>query len=300
MIKAVSLTKKYNGHPAVDNVSFDVSKGEIFGLLGPNAAGKTTVIRMLCGIIDSDTGEIKINEKNNKHAKADFGYVAQHFGQYEELSVWENLQFYASMYNVSDNKRLESLLSHYDLTPFRQQRASSLSGGYQRRLALVCALAHNPKVLFLDEPTAGIDPVTRKILWDDFYRLSAEGKTLFVTTHYMEEAQRCHQLAFLSSGKMVAQGTPTTIKDALGNSNVYTANIPYMPELRKALLSMQGMLLVNQFGNELRIITQPSINKTNLIKTINATTTQAYTLELTEPNLEDVFIALTQDKPAAT
>lgn len=298
MIQATNLTKRFNGNTAVNSVSLNIDKGKIFGLLGPNAAGKTTVIRMLCGIIESDAGEIKINDMSVEQAKTDFGYVAQHFGQYEELSVWENLKFYASMYDVTDEQHLSSLLDRYDLTPFKQQRAGLLSGGYQRRLALVCALAHNPKVLFLDEPTAGIDPVTRKLLWDDFYQLSTEGKTLFVTTHYMEEAQRCHQLAFISSGQIVAEGSPITIKKALGDVRVFTSKVAYIPEVHKALSALPGMILVNQFGDELRIVVTPELKQSTLQKTISSVTGQPCTVNISEPNIEDVFIVLTQDKPA--
>lgn len=296
MIDASQLSKSFNNHKAVDKVSLKIGSGVIFGLLGPNAAGKTTVIRMLCGIITADEGEVLINGMDINHAKARFGYVAQYFGQYEELSVWENIKFYARMYNITDKAWLATLLKRYGLEEFKQQRAGTLSGGYKRRLALVCALTHDPDVLFLDEPTAGIDPVTRKILWDDFYRLSAEGKTLFITTHYMEEAQRCHQLAFISSGKIVAEGTPDTIRDALGDARVYVSKIPYQPELRDALLELKGMILVNQFGNELRIVVKPELTLSQLETTIKSVTEKPFKLEITEPDLEDVFIALTQKK----
>ena len=296
MIDASQLSKSFNNHKAVDKVSLKIGSGVIFGLLGPNAAGKTTVIRMLCGIITADEGEVLINGMDINHAKARFGYVAQYFGQYEELSVWENIKFYARMYNITDKAWLATLLKRYGLEEFKQQRAGTLSGGYKRRLALVCALTHDPDVLFLDEPTAGIDPVTRKILWDDFYRLSAEGKTLFITTHYMEEAQRCHQLAFISSGKIVAEGTPDTIRDALGDARVYLSKIPYQPELRDALLELKGMILVNQFGNELRIVVKPELTLSQLETTIKSVTEKPFKLEITEPDLEDVFIALTQKK----
>ena len=296
MIQAINLTKRFNGNTAVNAVSLNIDKGKIFGLLGPNAAGKTTVIRMLCGIINSDEGDIKINNMSVDKAKTDFGYVAQHFGQYEELSVWENLKFYASMYDVSDEQRLSYLLHRYHLTPFKQQRAGALSGGYQRRLALVCALAHDPKVLFLDEPTAGIDPVTRKLLWDDFYQLSTEGKTLFVTTHYMEEAQRCHELAFISSGQIVANGSPDVIRQALGDVRVFTSKIAYLPEIHTALHALKGIILVNQFGNELRVVVTPEINESILNTTISDVTGQECIVDITEPNIEDVFIVLTQGK----
>jgi len=297
LIQAIKLTKRFKDHVAVDGVTLNIGKGQIFGLLGPNAAGKTTIIRMLCGIIESDEGEARVNGMSVQQAKASFGYVAQHFGLYEELSVWENLTFYARMYNVSDESPLFSLLDRYGLTAFKNQLAGLLSGGYQRRLGLACALTHDPKVLFLDEPTAGIDPVTRKSLWDDFYRLSAEGKTIFVTTHYMEEAQRCHQLAFISSGRIVAEGSPVTIKQALGNALVYIINISYRPELHRALLDTTGIILINQFGNELRLVVTPEVKRPDLESTISTITGEPCSLAISKPNLEDVFIALTQENP---
>ena len=293
MIEAKNITKKFKNLTAVNSVSFSVKKGEIFGLLGPNASGKTTIIRMLCGVLSQNNGEININTLPNTKAKQDFGYVSQLFGQYEELTVWENIKFYAQMYGVTDEEWLSSLLHRYGLTPFKDRFAGSLSGGYQRRLALTCALAHNPKVLFLDEPTAGIDPVTRKLLWDDFYQLSAEGKTLFVTTHYMEEAQRCNQLAFLSSGKIVATGTPKTIKNALGDAKVYSTKIAYIPKLNRSLEATEGIILVNQFGEELRIVVSPKVSKESLEKIINTIVDHPCSIKEDEANLEDVFIALT-------
>lgn len=294
MIQAAGLVKSFNKIKRVDEVSLDVKEGEIFGLLGPNAAGKTTVIRMLCGIMKADAGTVKINGTSIEKAKWEFGYVAQHFGQYAELSVWENLTFYASLYGVDDEIHLMDLLERYQLAPFKMTRAGELSGGYQRRLALVCALAHNPKVLFLDEPTAGIDPVTRKLLWDDFYALSAEGKTLFVTTHYMEEAERCHQLAFIAEGKMIAQGTPKSIKSALGDVHVFSVNMSYSPEMTSAIENTEGVVLTNQFGENLHIVTEKTVTKEQLEAVMSSVKGRTVTLSLTEPDLEDVFIALTQ------
>ncbi len=158
-------------------------------------------------------------------------------------------------------------------------------------------MAHDPKVLLLDEPTAGIDPVTRKFIWDDLYKLSAEGKTLFITTHYMEEAQRCHQLAFILKGKIVAEGSPDTIKQALREVRVYSTRIPYLPELRSALLDLEGIILVNQFGNELRIVVAPKLTRSNLETMISSIICKPCYLDISEPNLEDTFIALTQELP---
>ncbi len=298
MIRVSNLTRRFNGHAAVDAVSLEVNQGEIFGLLGPNAAGKTTLIRMLCGVLKRDAGDILIDNLEPAKAKANFGYVAQHFGQYEELSTWENLKFYAQLYGVDDEQHLLELLHRYALTPYKDQMAGTLSGGFQRRLALACALAHDPGVLFLDEPTAGIDPVTRKLLWDDFYRLSAQGKTLFVTTHYMEEAQRCNRLAFMASGRIIAMGTPDSIKEALGDAKVYSAQLPYSPDIHKLLSVNDDVLLVNQFGAELRIVVTPDFDinllQTDLTRMIDGS--PGFTLS--EPNLEDVFIALTQNPSA--
>jgi len=294
MIQANHLVKRFTKIKSVDDLSFSVKKGEIFGLLGPNAAGKTTTIRILCGIMKADSGEVRINNNSIEASKKDFGYVAQYFGQYEELSVWENLKFYAEMYGVDDEARLLHLLERYQLSAFKERKAGELSGGYKRRLALVCALAHDPKVLFLDEPTAGIDPVTRKLLWDDFYALSAEGKTLFVTTHYMEEASRCHQLAFIAEGKMIAQGTPQSIKKALGDVDVFTLNTAYDPLLIKAINTIAGVVLTNQFGENLHIVINRGVEKEQLIAAIERVKQHKVVLEETEPDLEDVFIALTQ------
>jgi len=250
---------------------------------------------MLCGIIQADKGEILINHVSNNEAKSSFGYVAQYFGQYEELSVWGNLRFYSSIYGVNDKDKLLALLERYDLMQFKDQFAGSLSGGYKRRFALACALSHDPLVLFLDEPTAGIDPVTRKLLWDDFYQLSAEGKTLFVTTHYMEEAQRCHQLAFISEGHIVAEGSPETIKQALQGAKVFTAEIPYHPELHNALHNMPGIILVNQFGDQIRAVVNADTNHLDLESCIQKIIHKQVSLIADTPNLEDTFIALTQN-----
>jgi len=299
MIRARNLVKCFKDVRAVDDVSLSVDAGQIFGLLGPNAAGKTTVIRMLCGILAVDQGTILIDQTGVADAKRKFGYVAQYFGQYEELSVRENLRFYAQMYGVNDDARLQHLMQHYALEPFIDKPAGALSGGYQRRLALACALAHDPMVLFLDEPTAGIDPVTRKLLWDDFYELSAQGKTLFVTTHYMEEAQRCHQLAFMAAGRLIATGSPESIKDSLGEIRVYKTRMPYIPELHRALQALDGLMLINQFGTELRVVVDPALSPADIEQVVSRISGAPVSIEDCDPNLEDVFIALTQDQAVA-
>lgn len=294
MIKAKQINKFFKQKKAVSNVDFDVPRGQIFGLLGPNAAGKTTTLRLLCGILQADSGTVRIADHPVAEAKRDFGYVAQYFSQYEELTVWENVSFYAKMYGVEDDKWLNSLLERYALAQFKHQFARALSGGYQRRLALVCALAHDPKVLFLDEPTAGIDPVTRKLLWDDFYKLSHAGKTLFITTHYMEEAQRCHELAFISSGNIVAKGNPDNIIEAMGDVVVYSCQLAYLPELQEQLQASTGVILLNQFGIELRIVVEKNVDPQHLETLIQQHSDQPVRLSKIKANLEDAFMMLTQ------
>ncbi len=296
MIKLSNIVKKFTNKNVINDISLEIPKGIIFGLLGPNGAGKTTLIRMMCGILKSDSGTITINNKPVEEAKDIFGYVSQSFGQYEELTVWENIEFYAKMYGITDSSRLNTLLNRYNLEQYRDVQAGRLSGGYKRRLALICALAHDPLVLFLDEPTAGIDPVTRKLLWDDFYALSQEGKTLFVTTHYMEEAERCHTLAFLAQGDIVSEGTPTTIKESLGDIRLYSVNLAYTPQTMQYLSEIEDIVLINQFGNELRIMVKPKCNIEIIEEILKEKLHSKSRLKESSLDLEDVFIALTQDK----
>ncbi len=297
MIVAEHLTKRFGAFLAVDNVSFHIAKGEIFGLLGPNAAGKTTAMRMLCGLYHPDGGRVTIDGETVQRAKPRFGYVSQFFGQYEELSVWENLRFYASLYGVNDTARLETMMERYALEPYRTRHAGALSGGVKRRLALACALAHDPDVLFLDEPTAGIDPVTRKQLWDDFYALASEGKTLFVTTHYMEEAQRCHRIAIIDRGRLIAEGAPDTLHTLLGDVRVYAVATGYNPALVDAAKQDGAIRLVNQFGSELRLTCDAATPREHIASLIAPFAASAEIRD-TLPNLEDVFMALTTKEHA--
>lgn len=298
-IETHNLTRRFGGLVAVDQLNLSINSGEIFGLLGPNAAGKSTTIRLLAGILQPDSGEASILGLDlftqTELIKQRIGYVAQQFSLYPDLTVFENITFYAGLYGVDDKKRLYDLLDLYDLTQFKNKSAGLLSGGYKRRLAIVCATAHDPELIFLDEPTAGIDPVTRKELWDLFYSLSNNGKTLFVTTHYMEEAERCNRLAFLSHGKLVAQGTPVEIRGSLKDRQVYSCEIPHDPVLTSALMEMPGIQLVNQFGSELRIITDASVTSDQLYNIITKHYESSFQLQAVTPSIEDAFISLTSN-----
>jgi len=296
-IETRDLTRRFGDFVAVNQVSLSINSGEIFGLLGPNAAGKSTIIRLLAGILRPSSGEADILGLDlftqTEKIKKLIGYVAQYFALYPDLTVYENIEFYAGLYGIDNQKRLQQQLEVYGLVQFQDKNAGLLSGGYKRRLAMACATAHDPELIFLDEPTAGIDPVTRKELWDLFYSLSTGGKTLFVTTHYMEEAERCNRLAFLNQGKLVAQGSPVEIRTAMRDQQVYSCEISHNPELTNALMKMAGIQLVNQFGSELRIIASSLVTFDALHNIISDYHKNEFQLTLVSPSIEDAFMSLT-------
>ena len=212
------LSRRFGALVAVRDVSFEVKQGEIFGVLGPNGAGKSTTIRMLCGILDPTGGRGTVVgfdvAKDSERIKARIGYMTQRFSLYEDLSVVENLRFYAGVYGVPLMKRrarVEEVLERTGLSGRRKQIAGTLSGGWKQRVALASATIHEPKILFLDEPTAGVDPVSRREFWEQIHRISAEGTTVLLTTHYMDEAERCHRLAFIFRGTLLDIGTPEEV-----------------------------------------------------------------------------------------
>ena len=212
------LSRRFGALVAVRDVSFEVKQGEIFGVLGPNGAGKSTTIRMLCGILDPTGGRGTVVgfdvAKDSERIKARIGYMTQRFSLYEDLSVVENLSFYAGIYGVPLMKRrarVEEVLERTGLSGRRKQIAGTLSGGWKQRVALASATIHEPKILFLDEPTAGVDPVSRREFWKQIHRISAEGTTVLLTTHYMDEAERCHRLAFIFRGTLLDIGTPEEV-----------------------------------------------------------------------------------------
>lgn len=296
-----SLTRRFGDVVAVDRLDLELYPGQIFGLLGPNAAGKTTAIRMLAGIIRPTSGSASILGMDLfseiDAIKSHIGYVAQYFGLYPELTVSENLAFYTSLYRSVSRARQSALLEQYNLTQFADRYAGQLSGGYKRRLSIVCAISHDPDVIFLDEPTAGIDPVTRKELWDVFYDLAAAGKTLFVTTHYMEEAERCHRLSFLSQGRRIAYGTADEIKGMLGHMHVYTFTGDPDQGMLVALARLHGVRLINRFGLTTRVVVDTDLPYEKLVKFLDD-----WPVAVGEPveepvSLEDVFMTMTGKTP---
>src|ERR1700675_1632233 len=219
MIECEGLTKRFGTFTAVDHVSFSIARGSIFGFLVPNGSGKSTVIRMLCGILEPTEGTAKIADHDvaneNDAIKEMIGYMSQKFSLYDELTVNENLMFSGKLYSLRDKQlrqRRDELIAITHLEPYIDRRAALLSGGWRQRLAMACALMHKPTVLFLDEPTAGIDPVARRELWDLLFEFAREGMTLFVTTHYMDEAERCDHVGYIYMSKLIVCGEPDELK----------------------------------------------------------------------------------------
>lgn len=292
IIDVHGLTKRYGGRTVVDHVDMRVARGRIYGFLGPNGSGKTTTIRMLCGLLTPDEGNgtclgFDLRSESRK-IKRQVGYMTQKFGLYDDLSIEENLDFVARVYQVPDHRRkVKSTLEQLGLVSRRTQLAGSLSGGWKQRLALAACLLHDPQLLLLDEPTAGVDPKARREFWDQLHDLTASGLTVLVSTHYMDEAERCHQLAYIAYGKLLAQGTADELIEQAG--------------LKTVSIAGEGL---TQIASDLR--QHPSINVASFGATLHASAKSAQELDAAllswhargvritpvDTTLEDVFIAL--------
>jgi ABC-2 type transport system ATP-binding protein len=293
VIEARGLTKRYGSRTVVDHVDMRVAKGRIFGFLGPNGSGKTTTIRMLCGLLTPDEGEGRCLgydiRRQSQLIKREVGYMTQSFGLYLDLSVEENLDFIARVYQVPDRTgRIASMLEKMGLAARRTQLAGALSGGWKQRLALAACLLHEPQLLLLDEPTAGVDPQARREFWDQLHELAAAGLTVLVSTHYMDEAERCHELAYISSGRLLAQGTPQQLIDG---ANLATCEIsgPDLAPLARSLRALPAIRSVAFFGNVLHV---SAASAADLEAALSVYRGAGVTVRPVEASLEDVFIAL--------
>ena len=302
-MSANSLTKKFGDFTAVSNVSFDVQRGEIFGFLGPNGSGKTTTIRMTLGLLMPTTGNVEVlgmpvNGSTTK-IRPRIGYMSQKFSLYNDLTVLQNLRFYGAAYGLEPallEDRIAEALVMAGLEGREHTHTKDLSGGWRQRLALSAAILHRPEVIFLDEPTAGVDPLSRRAFWDLLYKLVAEGVTVFVTTHYMDEAEHCHRLAFIQRGEIIAYGAPAEIKENMMTGQVLeiasSDAIKTVRTLRAAQNAGLPLHEVELYGSLVHVVAPNIKAHQNTIKsTLKKTGIEIYQLSIIEPSLEDVFIA---------
>lgn len=305
VIIAENLLVKYDDFIAVNNVSFIVKRGEIFGFLGPNGSGKTTVIKTLCGLVRPSSGKGKILGfdiiKDSHKIKERIGYMSQKFSLYEYLSVNENIDFYGTIYGLSGRylkQRKNEVIALLDLEKYLSRKAGNLSGGWKQRLALACSIIHNPDVVFLDEPTAGIDPVARRDLWDLLFKLSAQGITFFVTTHYMDEAERCSSIAYIYLSKLITFGTPEELKmlpDVSPPNTVRIEIICKQPSLTLSFVkNFSYVLEATIFGQSIHLLMSTLQPIDKLISDLSALGIQTIKVQPISPSLEDVFVTLTK------
>lgn len=303
-IVADNLVRKFGAFTAVDGVSFRVENGEIFGFLGPNGSGKTTVIKMLTGLLPLSGGNAHVEGLDVRTSAEDvrehIGYMSQNFSLYNDLTVLENLTFYGRIYSLPPDKlkqRMNEIVELNGLGPYTARLAGQLSGGWKQRLALGCAMLHEPKLLFLDEPTAGIDPVARRQLWDLLFELSAHGITFFVTTHYMDEAERCSHVAYIYYGKLIADGTPNSLRELPEVQPHGTFRVEITtPEVTRALRSVRelpGIRSATIFGQSIHALVDDHLNLDELRELLLKRNIAVAEIRPLAPSLEDVFVELT-------
>ena len=302
IVRITNFTKNFGPTTAVHRLSLDIQQGEIFGLVGPDGAGKTTAIRLMLGILTPDFGEGKVGEydlrRNAQAVSTLTGYVSQRFSLYPELTVRENLELFADIYAVPDRERtprLQRLMQFSRLEPFRDRLARNLSGGMKQKLALSCALIHTPKVLFLDEPTTGVDPLSRRDLWRLLFDLWQEGVTIVVSTPYMDEAERCSRVGFLSQGKLIAQGAPDQLRQKFRGA-IFEIFSEDKFETRGIVEALPFVTDVNVFGSGLHVTVAPAAEVTaqNQIRRALETAEQPVTsIQRIDPSMEDVFFQIT-------
>ncbi|MCS7054504.1 MAG: ABC transporter ATP-binding protein [Ignavibacterium sp.] len=300
IIKINNLKKSYNDIIALNNISFGVKEGEMFGLVGPDGAGKTTLIRICCGLLNPDAGDVMIFNKNIRSHKREIqneiGYLSQKFTLYGDLTIDENILFFAEIHKVKNfDSRRKQLLDFTRLTPFRKRLADHLSGGMKQKLALACSLIHKPKILFLDEPTTGVDPVSRRDFWKILSQLQKEGITIFMTTPYLDEAERCNRVALIHKGEIISLDIPQKIKSSLNKKSIelFTSDI----KLSYRILRNSGSFEVQIFGDRINIITEsPEIDLIAVKKILSSNKIEIINYRITGLSLENVFIHLIKNE----
>ncbi len=294
------MVKTFGSFVAVDHVSLQVKKGEIFGFLGPNGAGKSTTIRMLCGLLTPTSGKGSVNgldvATQPEEIRKNIGYMSQKFSLYDDLTVTENIDFFAGMYGVPRevrDQRKQYVLQMANLTGRENAMTRTLSGGWKQRLALGCAILHDPPILFLDEPTSGVDPIARGAFWGLIHDLSESGHTVFVSTHYMDEAEYCHRIALMYRGKVIALGTPSELKHGLDSHFLLNLNAADPLETMRALEALPGVLDVAIFGRGLHVMVDDlDATSARIREALAAKSVALESLERITPSMEDVFVAL--------
>jgi len=298
-VEARGLLMSFAGERALDGLDLKVRRGEIFGLVGPDGAGKTTTIRVLCGILDPESGEATVGGidvlRRPEEVKRRIGYMSQRFSLYGDLTVSENFFFFASLHLVprrDRRRREEELLGAFRLAPFRRRLAADLSGGMKQKLALACTLVHRPEILFLDEPTAGVDPVSRREFWRILYRLVQEGVTIVVSTPYMDEAERCHRLALLDHGRVLAAGPPGEMKSAM-RGEILEVRAEPQRRAREALAGCGEVIAAHPFGDRLHLWVRESVAAEKAVRACLAGEgVEVLSCRAVPAGLEDVFISM--------
>lgn len=303
-IESHALTRRFGNLTAVDHLTMQVPRNMIYGFLGPNGSGKSTTIRMLCGLLTPSEGSVNVLgykvPGDAELLKQKIGYMTQRFSLYDDLTVLENLQFIARVYSIAPDirqKRIDKALHTYFLTDLINQFAGTLSGGQKQRLALACATLHKPELLFLDEPTSAVDPQSRRDFWESLFRLVHEGTTIMVSTHYMDEAERCHRLAILDHGRMVADGSPRKLMEAM-STTVIEVESASPQDAHDALQDKTRIASVTQLGRRLRVLVEKTVDDPVAhVKTFLKQANVEAHAEITRASLEDVFVSSTH-KPA--
>jgi ABC-2 type transport system ATP-binding protein len=300
-VSARGVVKQFGDFRAIDDINLTVPKGCIYGFLGPNGCGKSTTIRVLTGLMAPSQGQVSVLgldiPKQSEQLRLKIGYMTQKFSLYEDLSVLENLQFIGQIFGMapaSMNRRIEEQLSTYGLDQRRKQRVSSMSGGQKQRLSLAAATMHNPELLFLDEPTSAVDPENRRDFWEQLFDLSDQGTTILVTSHYMDEAERCHRLAIMESGAIRADGEPEQLMANMG-VNIVEVKANQLRRLKEKLLGFPEVRSAAQLGVRLRVLIYQSIGDPIQWIKHHCPELAGADLSLARPSLEDVFVSVTGD-----